>query len=333
MVNKKGAISVNLFNLAYKQKLRSLKSGRRSSVWDLIIKKVREKLGIKNMKYMVTGSAPLSGDMHDFARVVFNCPLIQGYGLTETVSAGSVQRTDDFSNENIGPCLTNVEMKLVDVPDMNYRSTDLPNPRGEIWIRGPSITQGYYKDEAKTNEAFFESDDDSPYKWFASGDIGMWLPNGSLKIIDRKKNLIKPQHGEYIALEKLESVYKNCTYIDLICVYVDSLHFNCIAIVTPNRERLTAWAVTQKLPNTDNFVELCKNQKLQQFLLSEIRTTGRKLKLRSIEDIKKIAISPFEWTPQNNMLTSAMKLNRNEIVKKYKEDIAKMYEEIGETNK
>jgi len=160
----------------------------------------------------------------------------------------------------------------------------------------------------------------------------LWLDNGNLKIIDRKKNLIKPPHGEYIALEKLESCYKNCTYVDLICVYVDSSHFDCVAIVTPNRERLTAWATSQTLPNTDNFPVLCEDPKVKDFLLSEIRATGRKMKLRSIETIRSITISPFEWTPQNNMLTSAMKLNRNEIVKKYKKDIERLYEDMKQSS-
>jgi len=293
---------------------------------------VRDTLGIKHMKYMVTGSAPLSGDMHDFARVVFNCPLIQGYGLTETVSAGTVQRIDDHSNENIGPCVHSTEIRLVDVPDMGYTTTDKPHPRGEIWIRGPTITQGYYKEHEKTREAFINSEDNSPYQWFASGDIGMWIDNGSLKIIDRKKNLIKPPHGEYIALEKLESCYKNCTYLDIICVYVDSQHFDCVAIVTPNRERLTAWAISQKLSNTDNFPLLCENPTVMEFLLTEIKNTGRKMKLRSIETVKSIKICPFEWTPQNGMLTSAMKLNRNEVIKKYREDIDNMYAEIEKKN-
>jgi long-chain acyl-CoA synthetase len=327
-VNQKGAITRFLFNVAYTQKLRSIKSGRTGKLWDIILKKVRDQIGVKKMKYMVTGSAPLSGDMQDFARVVFNCPLIQGYGLTETVSAGTVQRVDDFSNENIGPCVHATEIKLVDVPDMNYLSSDKPYPRGEIWIRGPTVTCGYYKEREKTDEAFI-LEDDSKYHWFATGDIGMWLGTGCLKIIDRKKNLIKPPHGEYIALEKLESAYKNCTFLDLICVYVDSDHFDCVAILTANRDRLTAWAVSQKIPGTEDFVSLCKNPKVKEFVLFELKNTGRKLKLRSIETVRNITLCPEEWTPQNCMLTSAMKLNRSEIVKRFKKDIEAMYNELS----
>jgi len=329
MVNSKGPLSRFVFYIAFTQKLRAIKNGRKGYLWDrLVFNKVRETLGIRNMKYMVTGSAHLSGDMHDFARVVFNCPLLQGYGLTETVSCGTVQRVIDFTNENIGCCLKSTEIKLVDVPDMNYFSLDIPHPRGEIWIRGPTITLGYYKQEEKTNEAFFE-DDDSPYKWFASGDIGMWLEDGKLKIIDRKKNLIKPPHGEYIALEKLESCYKNCQFVEFICVYVDSTHYDCIAIVTAVKDRLTAWAKANNIPEANDYNELCASPQVTEFVLNELKNTARKTKLKSIETLRHVTICPDEWTPQNIMLTAAMKLNRTEIVKRFRNDIDRMYDELN----
>jgi len=328
LVNQKGKIARLLFHIGYTQKLYSLKHGRKGSIWDKILfNKMRQRLGVEHMKFMVTGSAPLSGDMHDFARVIFNCPLLQGYGLTETVSSGAVQRYDDWSNESVGSPKLSTEIKLVSVEEMGYRSTDRPHPRGEIWIRGPTVTTGYYKAEDKTKEAYFE-DPDSQYKWFATGDIGSILPNGTLKIIDRKKNLIKPPHGEYIALEKLESAYRNCNLVDFILVYVDSSHSDCVAIVVPNKERLTNWAQTNSNLKNKDFSALCKDEETSNYVLQELKTAGRKNKLRSIETIRSVKLSSEEWTPQNGMLTAAMKLNRNDIIKKFKNDIDGMYKHL-----
>lgn len=89
-----------------------------------------------------------------------------------------------------------IEVKLVDFPDAGYFAANTPRPQGEIWIRGPSITEGYYQNEEETKAAFEGG-------WFMTGDIGEWDANGHLKIIDRKKNLVKTLNGEYIALEKV----------------------------------------------------------------------------------------------------------------------------------
>ena len=85
------------------------------------------------------------------------------------------------------------EIKLVDVLSKGYSVNDKPCPRGEVWIRGPSVTAGYYKAPELTAQAFKEGG------WFATGDIGRWNQDGTLSIIDREKNLIKPPHGEYIS--------------------------------------------------------------------------------------------------------------------------------------
>lgn len=106
-----------------------------------------------------------------------------------------------------------IEIKLVDFPDAGYFATNTPHPQGEIWIRGPSVTEGYYQNEEETKAAFEGG-------WFKTGDIGEWDDNGHLKIIDRKKNLVKTLNGEYIALEK---VRLNCLQNDSIANGVDSL--------------------------------------------------------------------------------------------------------------
>ena len=83
---------------------------------------------------------------------------------------------------------------------MGYTARDKPWPRGEICFKGPSIFQGYFKNEALNRAAIEDG-------WLMSGDVGIILPNGTIKIIDRAKNIFKMAQGEYIAPEKLENVY------------------------------------------------------------------------------------------------------------------------------
>ena len=101
-----------------------------------------------------------------------------------------------WTDQAVGEIPASVEMKLVDFADAGYYSTNNP-PQGEIWIRGPAVTEGYLDLEQENKEAF--SDDG----WFKTGDIGQFDKNGLVRLIDRKKNLVKTLNGEYIALEKV----------------------------------------------------------------------------------------------------------------------------------
>lgn len=174
--------------------------------YDKIVMNTMKNMIGGNVRIMVTGSAPISGDVLKFLKVCFCAPICEGYGQTENSAAATLTKIDDPMVGHVGGPLEGLKIKLRDIPEMNYLHTD-PEPRGEICFKGPAVFMGYFKNEEKTKEAL--SDDG----WLYSGDVGKVFANGSIKIIDRAKNIFKLAQGEYIAPEKLENVYILSQYV------------------------------------------------------------------------------------------------------------------------
>lgn len=150
----------------------------------LVFGKIADSLGGR-VRVMITGSAPIDKQVLDFFKVCFCCPVIEGYGLTESAAAAFSTRIEDPVSGHIGGPLACVKFRLKDLPEMEYTSKDKPYPRGELCMWGNTITQGYFKRQDKTAEAFDKSG------WFMTGDVVVLYPNGTVKIVDRSKNIFK----------------------------------------------------------------------------------------------------------------------------------------------
>lgn len=253
-VDAPGVVGI-LAKKAVADKLANLEAGRGFThpVWDrLLFNKMRLALGGR-IRSICCGSAPISKEILSFLRIAFCCEIFEGYGSTETCATASVTHPGEYRPGHLGAPFPCCEIKLVDVPEMNYLATD-PYPRGEICVRGGNVFQGYHKDPEKTKEALDEEG------WCHTGDIGMIDEKGSIVVIDRKKNIFKlaqgelqgwecvrPQIfgvgrplltvcmllfnlGEYIAPEKIENIYlkntlfsqiygKSCTIRPLLDFY------------------------------------------------------------------------------------------------------------------
>jgi len=196
-----------------------------------------------------------------------------------------------WTDAALGEMPGSVELKLVDFPDAGYYSTNKP-AQGEIWIRGDSITKGYLDLEKETKESF--TDDG----WFKTGDIGEFDSLGQLRIIDRKKNLVKTLAGEYIALEKLESIYRSTPVVGNICVYAAEDKNKPVAIIVPAEPALKQLAKENSIEG-NGLEDLCHNKKLNAIVLKEMQNAGRKGGLNGIEIIDGVVMSDEEWTPQN----------------------------------
>lgn len=206
------------------------------SIWDAaVFNKLKALLG-GEVKCMLTGSAPIDMEVLNFLKVCFCCPLQEGYGLTETSGATSVTVAEDPVAGHVGGPLENCSIRTRDIPEMSYYANDKPYPRGEILIKGQNVTSGYYKRQDKTDEAF------DAEGWFCSGDVGMIYPNGSIKIIDRAKNIFKLSQGEYIAPEKLENVYILLPLVGQVWIYGDSLKNSIVAVIAVEELEAKKWA-------------------------------------------------------------------------------------------
>jgi long-chain acyl-CoA synthetase len=160
---------------------------------------------------------------------------MEGYGLTEVSGGASVTFPEDPVSGHVGGPLRCVKWRIKDIPEMNYFSTDKPYPRGEICMQGNTITAGYYKRPEKTAEAMEQG-------WFLTGDVCQVYPNGSVKIIDRSKNIFKLSQGEYIAPEKIENIFALSPYVAQSMLYGDSLKNCCVAIIVPEMVKVKRWA-------------------------------------------------------------------------------------------
>ena len=164
---------------------------------------------------------------------------------------------------------------------------------------------------------------DDALTWFHSGDIGQWREDGTLAIIDRKKDLVKLSHGEYIALGNLESIYAHSPLVSNICIYADADHQRPIAIVVPNKSALGG--VAHSGSTSGNGLQ---SAAVKEAVVADLNKYAAQKKLEKWERIAAVYLTDDEWTPQSGLLTEAMKLKRHEIKKKYAKQIEETYKGV-----
>lgn len=319
-VQEMGFIQKTLFTLGYNYKLEQIKRGYDAPLCNaLLFKKVKKLLG-GQVRMMLSGGAPLSPATQRFMNVCFCCPVGQGYGLTETCGAGTITEVADISTGRVGAPLICCEIRLRDWAEGGYTSKDQPNPSGEILIGGPNVTLGYYKNENNDQDFFV---DENGQRWFCTGDVGEICPDGCLQIVDRKKDLVKLQAGEYVSLGKVESALKNCSLIENICAYANSDQNYVISFVVPNQKKLTELAKQRGIVGT--WQEICIHPDMEREVLKEIKVVSAKINLQRFEVPVKVHLSPDPWTPETGLVTDAFKLKRKELKNHYLHDIERMY--------
>ncbi|CAI9772654.1 unnamed protein product [Fraxinus pennsylvanica] len=315
-----GFIKQTLFNFAYSYKLRNMRKGLKhsqaASLCDKIVfSKVKQGLG-GNVRLILSGAAPLASHVEEYLRVVSCSYVLQGYGLTETCAGTFVSIPDEMDMlGTVGPPVPNVDVRLESVPEMNYNALS-STPRGEVCIRGDTLFSGFFKREDLTNEVLING-------WFHTGDIGEWQPNGSLKIIDRKKNIFKLSQGEYVAVENLENIYSLVPDIDSIWIYGNSFESFLVAVINPNKQAVERWAEQNGI--SGDFNALCQNPKVKEYLLGELSKIGKEKKLKGFEFVRAVHLDPEPFDIDRDLLTPTFKKKRPQLLKYYQNVIDSMY--------
>jgi long-chain acyl-CoA synthetase len=319
-VSSSGFVKKTMFNVAMYMKTLAYKAGHDSPLFDLLVfDKLRTRVLGGRIRLMLSGGGPLSGATQLFMNVCFCCPVGQGYGLTETCGAGTIVWPDARAVGRVGPPVLCTDIKLVDWEEGGYTSKDEPRPRGEIAMAGANVTLGYFKRPEKTKEDFRA--DSEGRVWFHTGDIGELCTDGTIKIVDRKKDIVKLSRGEYVSLGKVESTLSSADEVSRLCVYANSLHSFCVAVVVPDLDVLSS-----KLGKAVTLESAQDDADVTESVLTAMKAAGKAAGLQTFEVPKKIVIADEEWTPDNEMVTAALKLKRNNIYKVYKPKLEALYE-------
>eukprot|EP00051_Salpingoeca_urceolata_P026721 m.478339 g.478339 ORF g.478339 m.478339 type:complete len:663 (+) comp21121_c0_seq1:69-2057(+) len=312
----------NLFETAYDAQVAHVRKGERSSFWDgLVFNKTKQRLGGR-LRMVASGAAPLPAHIHEFLKVAFGAEVVQGYGMTENCAAAMAGPLGYTTVGTVGCPLPCTEVKLVDVPEMEYTAKD-EQPRGEVCLRGANIFPGYFKLDEKTKETL---DEDG---WLHTGDIGRWNADGSLSIIDRKKNIFKLAQGEFVAAEEVENLISKSKFVSQIFVYGNSEKTAVVAVIVPDKDVTLAWGQEHHVEG--DFSAIAGSDAFRAAVLESVKAEGKAAKLASFKVPKAIHIeteindAEQGFHVENECLTPTFKLRRPQLKKRYEAAIETMY--------
>lgn len=229
--------------------------------------------------------------------------MVVGYGLTESLATVSCDRRGQVCTVgSVGRPISSIKVKI--------------NDDGEVMLKGPTITKGYYKRDAANAQAFDEEG------YFHTGDAG-YMKNGELFLTDRIKDLFKTSNGKYIAPQMVEAMLLVDKFIDQVAVIADERKF-VSALVVPEFRLLEEYARANGIA-FDSREDLCANKKIHAMMMERIQTLQQQL--ATYEQVKRFTLIAHHFSMESGELTNTLKMRRPIIYKNFKEVIDKMYED------
>lgn len=267
-----------------------------------LLKIVRNQIGLVNPNIFPTAGATVSPDVEIFVHSVGIC-MIVGYGLTESLATVSCDhKNKPFTVGSVGRPIEGIDIKI--------------SESGEIMLKGPTITRGYYKRDA-INATAFDSEG-----YFHTGDAG-YLKNGELFLTDRIKDMFKTSNGKYIAPQMVEAMLLVDKYIDQVVVVADEHKF-VSALVVPEFRLLEEYAREHNI-KFGSREDLCADKRIHDMMMERVETLQQQLAHN--EQVKRITLIAHHFSMESGELTNTLKLRRPVIYKNFKDVIEKMYAE------
>ncbi|CAM5662860.1 AMP-dependent synthetase [Streptomyces badius] len=267
----------------------------------LVYGKIRAAFG-GNLRGSVSGSAALAPDIGYFFASA-GVHILEGYGLTETSAACTVNPADDYRVGTVGRPLPGTEVRIA--------------ADGEVLLRGPGVMRGYHNLPEKTAEVL-ESDG-----WFRTGDIGEVDMDGYIRITDRKKDVFKTSGGKYVAPTEIEGRFKAvCPFVSNILVIGDGRNF-CSALIALDETTITSWAASQGLGDR-TYAEIVSSPQVHELIDGFVRRVNGEL--QRWQTIKKFAVLPRDLDIEHGELTPSLKVKRPVVEREYAQVIDGMYE-------
>lgn len=263
-----------------------------------VLSKVKQAFGGK-LKFAISGGAPLSREIALFFHAC-DILILEGYGLTETTAAITVNRPFDYKFGSVGKPIGEVELKIAE--------------DGEILIKSKKLMSGYYRNPEETQKVLIDG-------WFHTGDIGEIQNSGDLKITDRKKDLIKTAGGKYVAPQKIENLLKIYPFLSHVLIHGDQKKF-IVALITLDKAYILNYAKQNNIEYKD-YESLTQHQNILNLVRQAVAETNSKL--ASFESIKRYKVLTREFSIESGEITPSLKVKRKLLDKKFSDIIEKLY--------
>lgn len=267
----------------------------------LVFSKVKDTFGGR-LRFLISGGAPLPVEIAEFFHAC-DILILEGYGLTESSAASCINHPNDFIFGSVGKPIPGVDVRIAE--------------DGEILLHGRGIMKGYYNRDDATAAALNEDG------WLHTGDIGVVLDSGHVKITDRKKELIVTAGGKNIAPAHFQNLLKaRSLYVSQVLMHGDRRNF-CVALITVNEETVGKWAKDNEI-SFANYAALSQNPEVHRLLMDEVNRVNKELP--SYETVKKIHLCNEDWTVENGFLTPSFKVKRRMVEEAYSDALDSFYQ-------